>query len=184
MDAPGHLCEDVLRTFARHDVILIRSFRGDALASNPESRDSPGVRFFAPRNDRKNLQLPEQRIAAGNLDLAGRRLLVDLLDHAVAFGADLKTAMRRLGAGAWAPAIRPVLVLAWGPLIFTLATHSGALGWFFSLIGLIGMNGGWAVQSPPSIMSRIRLTTFGSRAFRFSPFLNCSSQYGRNTSTM
>jgi hypothetical protein len=57
-------------------------------------------------------------LVGGLMTLIGPALLL-----AFAFGADLKTAMRRLGAGAWAPAIRPVLVLAWGPLIFTILAY-------------------------------------------------------------
>src|SRR6476660_7400769 len=45
-------------------------------------------------NEGVGSQLPQKRVAAGNLDLAGRRLEVELLDHAVldqhriALGAD------------------------------------------------------------------------------------------------
>jgi len=38
---------------------------------------------WCERRPRLSLQLPEQRIAAGNFDLAGRRLAIELLDHAV-----------------------------------------------------------------------------------------------------
>src|SRR5882724_3853454 len=65
-------------------MIIAPSFRDGALAPDPESRDSGFARLaLAPRNDGENLQLPQQRIAAGNLDLAGGRLEIELLDDAV-----------------------------------------------------------------------------------------------------
>ena len=41
-----------------------------------------GMKNAAARPGHEALQLPQQRLAAGNLDLAGRRLDVELLDHA------------------------------------------------------------------------------------------------------
>src|SRR6185437_14373613 len=75
------------------------SFRSDATASNPESRGSGFARFTRAPEGREwsagaSSQLPEQRVAAGDLDLAWCGLEIELLhdavldQHRVALGAD------------------------------------------------------------------------------------------------
>jgi len=57
-------------------------------------------------------------VLGGLMTLTGPALLL-----AYAYAANLKDVMRRLGVGVWTPRIRPVLVLAWGPLLFTILAH-------------------------------------------------------------
>src|SRR2546430_336240 len=67
------------------------------LARRRASRFCPGMTSFVDAGcANEGSELPQQRIAAGHLDLAGRRLEVELLNHAVVdqhritFGADAK----------------------------------------------------------------------------------------------
>lgn len=57
-------------------------------------------------------------VTGGLMTLAGPALIL-----AYAYASDLKTAIRRLGTGLWTPETRPLLVLAWGPLLITILAY-------------------------------------------------------------
>ena len=69
--------------------------------------------------DPESARMTTLRSIVGSLmSLTGPALLL-----AYAYAADLRAAMRRLGVGVWAPETRPLLVLAWGPLVFTILAY-------------------------------------------------------------
>lgn len=69
--------------------------------------------------DPDNTRMTTLRSLAGNL----LSLIAPMLLLTFAFSADLKGAVRRLAGRIWLPAIRPMLVLAWGPLAFTMLAY-------------------------------------------------------------